>query len=324
MNFKTEIKFPSYSFGLSHEDKVISFGSCFSENIGQKLQENKLDVCINPFGILFNPVSVCKAINQCIENIKYNESDLDSNNEIQFSFNHHSSFSFLDKQEALKQINEGIEKGNSYLNNANVVIITLGTAWAYKLKQTNEVVANCYKLPQDQFSKELLSINEIIEALNESISKIKTINPTANIITTISPVRHWKDGVVENQQSKASLHMALKEINDKNKKCHYFPSYEIMMDELRDYRFYAKDMLHPSEVSIDYIWGKFGNSFFTKNTQELNLRISQIKQGLAHKPFNSDSENHKKFKKRLLSKIQEIELEFPNLNFSSEKATFLG
>jgi hypothetical protein len=324
MNLQTEIKIPNYSFNLSHEDKIINFGSCFSENIGQKLQENKLDVCINPFGILFNPISVCKAINQCAENIKYTESDLNSNNEIQFSFNHHSRFSFLDKQEALKQISEGIEKGNSYLNNANVVIITLGTAWAYKLKETNEVVANCYKIPQNQFSKELLSVNEIVEALNESISNIKSINPAANIITTISPVRHWKDGVVENQQSKATLHLALKEVNESNEYCHYFPSYEIMMDELRDYRFYAKDMLHPSEVAIEYIWEKFGDSFFTKETKELNFRISQIKQGLSHKPFNSESENHKKFKKKLLSKIQEIELEFPYLNLSAEKATLLG
>lgn len=323
MNLKTEIKLPSYWFNLSHEDKIISFGSCFSDNMGQKLQESKFDVCINPFGILFNPISVCKAINQCAENIKYRESDLNSNNEIQFSFNHHSSFSFLSKQETIQKINQGIEIGSSYLNDANVVIITLGTAWAYKLKETNEVVANCYKIPQNQFSKELLSVNEIVEALNETISNIKSINSAANIITTISPVRHWKDGVVENQQSKATLHLALKEINESNENCHYFPSYEIMMDELRDYRFYAKDMLHPSEVAIEYIWGKFGDSFFTKETKELNIRISQIKQGVAHKPFNSESENHKKFKENLRSKIHEIEEEFPNLDFSAEKATLL-
>ncbi|MEZ7901502.1 MAG: hypothetical protein ACI8RY_001592 [Urechidicola sp.] len=324
MKLKTEIKLPSYRFNLSHEDKIISFGSCFSDNMGEKLKESKFDVCVNPFGILFNPISVCKAINQCVENTKYTEFDLNSNNEIQFSFNHHSSFSSLSKQETIQKINQGIETGSSYLNDANVVIITLGTAWVYKLNETNEVVANCYKIPQDQFSKDLLSINEIVVALNESILKIKSINPTANVITAISPVRHWKDGVVENQQSKATLHLALKEVNESHENCDYFPSYEIMMDELRDYRFYAKDMLHPSEVAIDYIWEKLGDSFLTKETKELNFRISQIKQGLSHKPFNSESENHKKFKKKLLSKIQEIEDEHPYLNLSTEKATLLG
>ncbi|MEN8928159.1 MAG: GSCFA domain-containing protein [Flavobacteriales bacterium] len=313
MNLKTEIKLPSYPFTLTHENKIISIGSCFSENMGQKLEENKFDICINPFGILFNPISVCTAINQCIENKKYSESDLDSNNEIQFSFNHHSSFSSSTKEETLEKITEGIEKGNNYLTKSKTIIITLGSAWVYRLIETKEVVANCYKIPQNLFKKELVSVPEIVEALSESIFRIREINPDVNIVTTISPVRHWKDGVVENQQSKSTLHLALKEINQQNANCHYFPSYEIMMDELRDYRFYAKDMLHPSELAIDYIWEKFCDSFFTKETKELNKRISQIEREKKHRPFNPESTEYNSFTEKLIEKENQLHKEFPFL-----------
>jgi len=323
MNLKTEIKLPKYSFDISHGDKIISFGSCFSENIGEKLIDNKFDVCINPFGILFNPISVSKAINDCVSKKDFSEKDLNSNEELFFSFNHHSKFSGLDKNDVLERINNSIDKAHTYLHNSSVLIITIGTAWIYRKKSTNEVVANCYKLQQNEFDKELLSINKVVKDLNESFKLIREINPTINIITTISPVRHWKDGEVENQQSKATLHLALKEINESNEKNHYFPSYEIMMDELRDYRFYAKDMLHPSEIAIDYIWEKFSSSLFTKETQDLNSKIIQITQAVNHKPFNSESENHKKFQQNILNKIQEIEKDHPTIDFTEEKAVLL-
>lgn len=313
MNLKTEIKLPTYPFSVSHEEKIISFGSCFSENIGRKLLDNKFDVCINPFGILFNPISVCKAINQCVVNYRHKESDLDSNQEIQFSYSHHSSFSSLNKKETLQLINEGIKKGNKYLKKSKTLIITLGTAWVYRLKETNEVVANCYKIPQNQFNKELLSVADIVNTLNNSIANLKEKNPEINIITTISPVRHWKDGVVENQQSKATLHLAFKEINESNDNCHYFPSYELMMDELRDYRFYAKDLLHPSEIAIDYIWEKFGDSFFTEETKKLNKRISQIQKEKNHRPFNPESTEFVEFSKQLVEKENQLHKEFPFL-----------
>lgn len=324
MNLKTEIKLPNYPFELSHEDNVISFGSCFSENIGQKLQVNKFDICINPFGILFNPISISKAIDDCLKNKRYTEDDLYNNGEINFSFNHHSKFAGLDKNLILDTINKNISEANEYLNQANVLIITLGSSWVYRLKETNEIVANCYKLSQDKFSKELLTVDEITSNLKEITEAIRLVNPNIQIITTISPVRHWKDGVVENQQSKATLHLALKELNESKENCHYFPSYEIMMDELRDYRYYAKDMLHPSDTAIDYIWEKFSDSFFSKQTQGINLRVKQITQSVYHKPFNSESDNHKKFKENLSIKINEFEKEYPILDFTKEKGVLEG
>ncbi|MDB4195441.1 GSCFA domain-containing protein [Flavobacteriales bacterium] len=313
MNFKTEIKLPNYPFSISHQDSLVIFGSCFSENIGAKLKENKFDVNVNPYGILFNPISVTKAIEECIDNKQYSESDLNDNNEIHFSFNHHSKFSGLDRQKVLDSINNSITKANSYLTSAKVLIITFGTAWVYRLKETNEVVANCYKLPNSLFVKELLTVKEITKEVSKTIKKLKAINPSIKIITTISPVRHWKDGVVENKQSKATLHLALKEINESVDDSVYFPSNEIMLDELRDYRFYANDMLHPSELAIDYIWEKFADSFFSKETKELNKRVTQINRERNHKPFNPESKEFIEFSKQLEEKENQLYIEFPCL-----------
>lgn len=322
MNFTTKVNPPNYSFNLSHQDKIVSFGSCFSENIGQKLQAHKFEVLINPFGILFNPISISSAINQCIEQKLYEESDLSSKDQIYFSFNHHSSYSGIDKTEVLKAINSRIKETHSFLLQANTLIVTVGTAWCYRLKKTSKIVANCYKLPSNLFSKELLTISEITTDFQETINSLLAINPALKIVFTVSPVRHWKDGVVENQQSKSTLLLAISELIKNNPCCHYFPSYEIMIDELRDYRFYAEDMLHPSPMAIEYIYEKFGNSLFDLSTQKLNKHISQINQSLGHRPTNSNSDNHKKFVDSVIQKIEALEKEFPFLDFSTEKSGF--
>lgn len=313
MKLKTEIKLAKQPFEISHRDKIISFGSCFSENIGEKLSRHKFDTLVNPFGILFNPISVVRAIKECLEHIQYSESDLNNNNEVYFSFNHHSKFSGLNKAEVVHKINSAIANANSYLNSSNTLILTFGTAWVYRIKETDEVVANCYKLPNEVFNKELLSIQEIVAEVSDAIDILKSNNPELKIITAISPVRHWKDGVVENQQSKATLHLALKEINENFLNSVYFPSYEILLDELRDYRFYADDMLHPSPVAIDYIWEKFGDFFFSSGTKKLNKRIEQINKEKNHKPFNPESIDFRNFKKQLEEKENQLYSEFPFL-----------
>ena len=313
MNFKTEIKLPNFPFSISHKDKIISVGSCFSENIGEKLKDSKFDIVVNPHGILFNPVSVCKSLKDCLLNKQYSPSELKTNKDLYFSFNHHSSYSGLNKLAVSEKINDSIARANTQLKEAKVLIITLGTSWVYKRIQTNEVVANCYKIPNNQFKKELLTVNEIAESLRNILEAIKLENDHIQVIATISPVRHWKDGVVENQQSKATLHLALKELTDTLTYCHYFPSNEIVLDELRDYRFYAKDMLHPSQLAIDYIWEKFSDSFFSQETKELNQRISQLTKEKNHRPFNAESEEFIAFKKQLDEKEGKLFAEFPYL-----------
>ena len=319
MNFKTEIKLPSYPFSISHQDKLVSFGSCFSENIGEKLKEHMFDIFANPYGILFNPISVSKAIKECLENKHYLESDLNTNKEVYFSYSHHSKFSGLDKTKVLESINSSISQANLCLQKAKILILTFGTAWVYRLKTNNQVVANCYKMPNGLFNKELLSVNQIVTEVSSSISELVKINPTIKIISTMSPVRHWKDGVVENQHSKATLHLALKEINEKFENSFYFPSYEIMMDELRDYRYYADDMLHPSQLAIEYIWEKFSESFFAKETKQLNERIAQLKKDKSHKPFNPESEEYKKFQEQLMKREMQLYKEYPFLIHSQSK-----
>ena len=313
MNLKTEIKLPSYPFTLSHQEGIVSFGSCFSENIGEKLVQHKFNSLVNPFGILFNPISISKAIEDCILNTQYTASDLQQNNDLHFSLNHHSKYSGSNQAEVLTQINTSISDGSKALKSAKTIILTFGTAWVYKLKESNEVVANCYKLPSSLFTKELLSISEIVAEVSSSLTKLRLINPEVKIITTISPVRHWKDGVVENQQSKATLHLAIKELRKQHENLVYFPSYEIMLDELRDYRFYADDMLHPSSLAIDYIWQKFADAFFSPETNELNKRIFHIEKEKNHKPFNPQSNDFIAFKKKLEEKEKELYLEFPYL-----------
>ncbi|MEN8787818.1 MAG: GSCFA domain-containing protein [Flavobacteriales bacterium] len=313
MNLKTEIKLPSYPFTLSHQEGIVSFGSCFSENIGEKLAQHKFNSLVNPFGILFNPISISKAIEDCILNTQYTASDLQQNNDLHFSLNHHSKYSGSNQAEVLTHINTSISDGSKALKSAKTIILTFGTAWVYKLKESNEVVANCYKLPSSLFTKKLLSISEIVAEVSSSLTKLRLINPEVKIITTISPVRHWKDGVVENQQSKATLHLAIKELREQHENLVYFPSYEIMLDELRDYRFYADDMLHPSSLAIDYIWQKFADAFFSPETKELNKRISHIEKEKNHKPFNPQSNDFIAFKKKLEEKEKELYLEFPYL-----------
>ena len=214
MKLKTEIKLPTYPFSISHQDSVVSFGSCFSENIGGKLKEQRFDTLVNPFGILFNPISVSNALTECIQHNLYSDSELQNNKGLFFSFKHHSKFSGFDKVEVLNQINTKITEASKALRTAQTVILTFGTAWVYKLRETKEVVANCYKLPNSLFTKEILSVGEIVAEVSASIALLKSLNPAVKVITTISPGRHWKDGVVENQQSKATLHLALKEVNE--------------------------------------------------------------------------------------------------------------
>ncbi len=313
MKFRTEVSLPTSPFSLSHQDRITSFGSCFSENMGEKLEAHKFDVCTNPYGILFNPVSISKAIRESLDRTLYTETDIHHHKEKYFSFNHHSKYAGIEKGEVLDKINASIAQSNSYLKESKALILTLGTAWVYRLIETNEVVANCYKLPGSLFTKELLSVKEIVAEVSEAINKVRLVNPDVTVITTISPVRHWKDGVVENQQSKATLHLALKELNEEFQNAVYFPSYEILLDELRDYRFYAEDMLHPSSFAIDYIWEKFADTFFSKQTKELNQRIAQLNREKNHKPFTPDSNEFKAFAKQLTEKENKLFHEFPFL-----------
>jgi hypothetical protein len=265
---------------------------------------------------LFHPLAIENSISRIINLELFEEKDLFINNERWHNFELHSDLSNPDKEALLIEINELLVATNKQIKEATHCIITYGTSWVYRNKQSNKIVANCHKVPQTNFDKELLLVSDIENAIQNTILLIEKVNPSCNLIFTISPVRHIKDGFVENQQSKANLIAALHAtVASKNAPSTYFPSYEIMMDELRDYRFYAEDLLHPSQVAIDYIWERFVESSVADGAIITMNEVEAIQRDLSHRPFNTSSESYKKFQIQLESKINNVKSKFPFMNF---------
>lgn len=316
MKFQTSIPLKKQTRNLiDYDANILLLGSCFSENIGNKLNYFKLQHLQNPFGILFHPKAIEQFIADVINGKTFTKEDLIYQNERYHSFNAHSSLSKVDENMILNNLNSQISTTQKFLENTTHLIITFGTAWVYRFIETDKIVANCHKIPQKKFLKELLNIAEIAESLEAIVSLIKSVNPNITILFTVSPVRHLKDGFVQNMQSKSHLISAIHEVVNVRKNIHYFPSYEIMMDELRDYRFYAEDMIHPNQTAIQYIWERFTGVWFAENTASTLKEIDIIQKGIAHKPFNTKSEEHKKFLHNLSLKQELLTSKFPHISF---------
>lgn len=305
MNFTTQIPISKHKNNISHKDKIMLLGSCFTENIGNKLSINGFETLINPFGILYNPFSICSSLNRII-NLKFLDSeDLVKVNEFWFSYEHHGVFRDINQDNLLQTINLNITKANLFLKQTNWLIITLGTAWVFFLKENNKILGNCHKLNPQLIDKKLLSVDEIVENISLTINNIREINPNIKIILTVSPIRHWKQGYRENIISKSALHLATNQLCETINDCFYFPAYEIVMDELRDYRFYQADMLHPSEIAVDYIWEKFSTHLFSDSTANLCKDYCKLHSMKQHKAFNPESQGYKNH----LIKIAKLEKE---------------
>jgi len=306
MNFRTNIQLQIEENQIDYASKLLLIGSCFSENISKKLAYYKFDVDSNPFGILFNPKAIEALILNSLNEKTYSESDVFLLNERWHCFDAHSDLSATDKNELLHNLNLAVKSTNKRLKEATHIIITLGTSFTYRFIETNAIVGNCHKVPQKKFAKELLSVDEIVATLKNICLQTSEVNPKATIIFTVSPVRNIKDGFVENSLSKAHLisaiHKTLGEVNGK-----YFPSFEMMIDDLRDYRFYNSDMIHPNETAVDYIWEQFKHVWIQENTFSIMKDVETIQKGMAHKPFNPDSEQHQAFLADLQQKIQSLE-----------------
>ena len=299
---------------IDYQSNILLLGSCFSENIGDKLSYFKFQSIQNPFGILFHPKAIENLITNTSNKKVYSSDDLIYQNEIWHSFDAHSSLSSASENELLNKLNVAISLTNKKIKEASHIIITLGTSWVYRYIETDTIVANCHKIPQKKFLKELLSVSEISESLARSISLIKSINSDAAVIFTISPVRHLKNGFIENTQSKSHLIAAIHTLVNKQD-VSYFPSYEIMMDELRDYRFYAEDMIHPNKTAINYIWRKFIDTWFSEETKSIMKEIDEIQKGLLHRPFHEDSKLHQQFLLKLEQKKSSLQERLPFINF---------
>lgn len=310
MNFQTKITIKKeIRNSISHQSNTLLLGSCFTENISKKLEYFKFQNSINPFGILFHPKAIETLITNAINEKKYTEEDVFFHNERWYCYEAHSKLSNTSKENLITELNSLIALTHKQLHESTHLIITLGTSWVYRHIASDTIVANCHKIPQKKFLKELISIDEITASLESITSLIKDINPKIEIIFTVSPVRHLKDGFTENSLSKAHLISAINAVVEPRNHTHYFPSFEIMMDDLRDYRFYNSDMIHPNETAINYIWNQFRNTWITENSIELMSKIDTIQKGLSHKPFNENSDQHQKFIKDLQLKINKLQKE---------------
>ena len=292
------------------------WGSCFVENIGKLLTQYKFSCDMNPFGILYNPMSIAKAIDTLIQGKTYTRDNLKFYNGLWYSMMHHSSFSSPIQEECLDRINRRITEGIKNIREANWIIITFGTARVYKWE--GEVVGNCHKLPAKQFSRELLTVEEIYTEYGRLAERLRSINPDVKFLFTVSPIRHAKDGMHGNQLNKSTLLLAIDRICQSTQQCFYFPSYEIMMDELRDYRFYNDDMLHPSPLAVNYIWQQLTASCFETETIQFMKEWDTIEKGLNHRPFNPESDSYRRFVSQILLKIEVMKEKFPYLDIKNE------
>lgn len=316
MQFRTAIPISENQFSIDYHSEILSLGSCFAVNIAAKLEYYKFQNSCNPFGIIFNPVSIEKLIERAVHKRFFAEKDIFFHNDLWHCFEVHSELSNPDKAIFLNLLNELVVATHQQIIQSTHFLITYGTAWVYRNKESNQIVANCHKVPQKQFTKELLTIGRIQKAIQNTIELIQSVNPKAKFMLTVSPVRHIKDGFVENQLSKAHLISAIHSVGNLQLITYnYFPGYEIMMDELRDYRFYAEDMLHPNQVAIDYIWQRFKETSVSKSALIVLEKIGNIQSGLNHRPFNPDSESHQNFLAKMHKKIADVCSQYPFMKF---------
>ena len=327
MEFRLEFTPKSFVSKINHQHRLFLVGSCFTENIGSKLKQLKFAVLENPNGILFNPISIVKSLGSYIDNKQYTDGDLFYQNECWNSWEHHSRFSHPDKDTCLQMINQSQQAAHQFLKTTDWLLITVGSAFVYELSGYinplgNGVVANCHKVPTDKFIKKLLSPAEVEAAFKSVIEKIIAFNPSIQIIFTISPVRHLRDGFVENNRSKSALIQAIHQLVDSNDKLFYFPAYELVIDDLRDYRFFAEDMVHPNYAATNYVWEKFISVAIDEPSQLIMKEINQLNAARSHKPFNPTSAAHKKFLQINLNKLLHLKSRFPYINFSMEEEYF--
>lgn len=317
MKFRTEIKCKKSEFPISYDKPVILMGSCFTDNIGTKFRQYLFRISINPFGVMYNPLSISKGIVQLLEKNSYTNKDLNVYNDLFFSFDHYTRFSGTDERMVLDTINRQFYEAKLMLADAGFLILTFGTAYVFERKENGELVNNCHKIPASKFNRRLLSVNETVENYSNLIEKLQSINPGLKIIFTVSPVRHIKDGLIENQRSKSSLILSIKELEMKYKDCClYFPSYEILMDDLRDYRYYTSDLLHPNDQAMEYIWNIFYENMLHDSARKIINELIPLINAAGHRPDHPDTPAYKKFSKEANRIRKKMEEKYPYLQWS--------
>ena len=320
MEFRTVIDMPEYPFRIGYGQSGLLLGSCFAASVGERLVRMKMPVTVNPFGTLYNPASVAQGLEILEKGVAADERLLREHDGLWFAFSHSGSFASPDREEALSGLNASVETGCRALAAADYLVLTFGTAWVYALAETGEIVGNCHKLPASAFRRRRLEAEEIVSRLEPLLER--PLYRRKQIVLTVSPIRHLKDGLAENQLSKATLLVAAHRLAERFEHVHYFPSYEILLDDLRDYRFYERDMVHPSAVAVDYVWECFCGACVDKEALGLFKSVEKIRAAREHRPFRPDTPRHREFKKAVLAEIAGIRSRYPSLDFTEETTYF--
>ncbi len=314
MEFRTTVKTGENRSWLHHSDSVVLLGSCFSDSVGAKMHGALFNATINPMGTLYNPMSIARAVQRLIDNEPVAGQTLFMQGGVWNSFDFHSRYSLPDKQATIDRMNQRIAMGHDALQGAQLLTITLGTATCYRLKATGEIVANCHKVPQHEFERQMATVNEMVQVLDRMLSQLHEFNPELRIIFTVSPIRHIADGLDTNSLSKARLRVAIQDVIDRHSDyCDYFPAYEIMMDDLRDYRFYASDMVHLSDVAVEYIWQAFQATYLDDRSALAVARCERVHKRLQHRPMSANRETVERFNNDTASVVRNLIKEYPYL-----------
>lgn len=319
MEFRTKVELPVGQWEIDHASRLMLWGSCFSEHIGSRLSAYKFNCDVNPYGILYNPLSIARALSELMAEKVYTPDDLICHNGEWHSLMHHGSFSSSAPEECLESINGRCREAGKHLAEADWLLFTWGTARVYEWNADGQVVGNCHKLPEKLFTRRLLDPAEIVARYEELLGELHEKRPSLQVLFTVSPIRHARDGMHGNQVSKAVLLLAAEQLCERLPYCHYFPAYEILMDELRDYRFYADDMLHPSSVAVDYVWECFTATCFSSSARQVMKAWEEIRRGLAHRPFHAEGEAYQRFLRQILLKIEQLKEKFPYLDTQNEE-----
>ena len=322
VEFRTIVSVPNQGGRLSHRHKIMVLGSCFAENIGTRMQNFRYQLDLNPFGVIYNPISVSNSLKMLLDPQEFTQENIHYANERWFSFYHHSKFSYGDPGECLHSINKSLMESAAFLEEVDYLMITFGSAYVFQLKETGEIVSNCHKVPSAKFNHILVKQDEIVAEYDGLITDLKALRPNLKIIFTVSPIRHMRDGLVGNHLSKSTLVVAIHELMERFDNVFYFPSYEILMDDLRDYRFYEDDMVHPSKVAIDYIWEKFTKAWIDDTSVRISEEIQRLTNACNHRAFNPDSEAYRNFMAMHLIKAKSLQDQFPYIDLSNEISYF--
>lgn len=317
MEFRTRVEIEAVQSRVDYDSRICMLGSCFAENIGQRLKYYRFRTELNPCGIVYNPMSVANVLKLMLGKYRFTEKDLLYNADKWVSLYHHGCFSAPTKELCLEHINERLGRAADGFEKTDLLLMTFGTAWVYRYKERGMIVANCHRFPAGDFERFCLTPEEIVGAYRLLIRQLREVNPKLRIVFTVSPIRHWKDGAHGNQLSKAVLLLAIDRLVQEFPEVYYFPAYEIVMDELRDYRFYGEDMLHISSLAVEYIWEKFKETWISPAIEPLMKRVDKLNKSLAHRPFSPESDAYRMFQQRLRQEIETLQQMNQNIDFTS-------